>query len=321
MEKERLRLMVKVCQLYYQDGLSQKEIANQIGISRPQISRIISAAKSEGIVEITINNPFSKESTFEKELISRFHLKNAVVVDTTDLDREAANTSFASAGSIYFESVVNDNDIVGVMAGKSITSLINKLDRVNKKNLNFVPLVGGWGPQGANWHSNTNVTQLAKKTNGNGWILHAPAIVSSNEIHNNIINEPQIKKVIDLSKQANIALVGIGQMSDHATFFQSMNLTQNQLNDILDAGTVASICTTFINENGEEVSTEFSKRMIGIPSNDLKNVPLVIGFAKGNSKVEAIHASLKGNWLDVLITDLDTAKQIIQRDNFEEETK
>ena len=34
------RIMIKVCELYYKDNLSQKEISYKLGISRPQISRI-----------------------------------------------------------------------------------------------------------------------------------------------------------------------------------------------------------------------------------------------------------------------------------------
>lgn len=319
LEKERLRLMVKVCQLYYQEGINQQEIAKRYGISRPQVSRLITAAKSEGIVEINVRNPFGKETTLEKKLIKHFNLKDAIVVDTSNLDSEASYTSLAIAGSVYFESVVNDNDIVGVMAGKSITAIANELNDIKRSGIHFVPLVGGWGLQGVKWHANTNVTQFARKARGEYWLLHAPAYVSSIDIHKTLLEEPQIKKVIDLANQANIALVGIGQISENATFFKSMNITQEELKEIKKEGTVGSIGTSFINSEGAEVGINFSRRMLGITGENLRKVPLVIGFASGASKVDAIHASLKGKWLNVLITDMETANEILKKENLEED--
>ena len=55
---DNLRMMVKVCRLYYEENLSQKEISALMGISRPQISRMLTCARSKNIVSIKINNPF-----------------------------------------------------------------------------------------------------------------------------------------------------------------------------------------------------------------------------------------------------------------------
>lgn len=319
MEKERLRLMVKVCQLYYQDRLSQQEIADLYRISRPQVSRMISAAREEGIVEIKVRNPFNNETSIEKELISSFNLKDAIVVDTTDDDSISGNTSLARAGSVFFESVVRSGDIIGVMAGKTITAFINELSELQEKDLQVVPLVGGWGAKGAYWNANANVAQLAEKSNSDYFLLHAPAIVSSVETRSKLMEEPEIKRVLELSNQANIALVGIGEISENATFFKSMNMSQDELEEIKSEGTTGSLGTSFLNHTGQEVGLGYSERMIGITGNKLKEIPLVVGFARGESKIDAIYSSLGGNWLDVLVTDMVTAKQILNKHKSKED--
>ena len=106
MEKEKVKLMVKICQLYYKEGYNQQELANKFRISRPQVSRIISAAKEEGIVEISIHNPFSNESSIEDKLISNFGLSDAIIVETENMTAEAAMTSFAKAGAFFLENII-----------------------------------------------------------------------------------------------------------------------------------------------------------------------------------------------------------------------
>jgi deoxyribonucleoside regulator len=312
MEKERLRLMVKVCQLYFQEGLNQQSIAVRYGISRSQVSRMITAAKAEGVVEITIRNPFSDESALEKELLERFRLRDVIVVDTTEAESGMADVLLAQAGAAFLENVFNDGDVIGVMAGKSITALAKELKDPQKRNLQFVPLIGGWGSEGADWHANSNVSLMAKNAKGGHWLLHAPAIVSSEDTKQKLMAEPEIEKVLNLSRRANIAVIGIGQISEGATFVQSTNINARELSIIKSEGVVGSICTSFINENGEEMVKDLSNRMLGLSGEEIKNIPQVIAIARGEVKAKAIHASLKGNWLDVLITDMATAKQVLE---------
>ena len=77
------RLMIKVCELYYIQNKSQKEISAILGISRPQICRLITAAKEGGIVNISISNPYVRETELENRLIGRFGIRDALVVDST----------------------------------------------------------------------------------------------------------------------------------------------------------------------------------------------------------------------------------------------
>ena len=49
-QNERVRLLVKISRLYYEDGLNQQDIAKRLGISRPHVSRMLAVARAEGIV-------------------------------------------------------------------------------------------------------------------------------------------------------------------------------------------------------------------------------------------------------------------------------
>jgi len=305
--------MVKVCQQYFQDGLNQQEIAKKYGMSRSQVSRMISAAKAEGIVEITIRNPFSDESALEKEMIERFSLRDAIVVDVTDLDDMMAETLVAQAGAAFFESIVKSGDTIGVMAGKSIAALVREFKDPQKKDLHYIPLVGGWGSEGLDWHANTNAQIAAKNTKGSYSVLHSPAVVTSAETKETLLREPEISSILKSYTELDAALVGIGEISKDATHVISTNMKEEELQALEKEGAIASLGTIFIDRIGQALPTAFSERMIGISGSDLKKVPVVIAAARGSLKVESIHAALAGGWTDVLVTDMDTAKAIISK--------
>ncbi|WP_342433386.1 sugar-binding transcriptional regulator [Neobacillus sp. FSL H8-0543] len=311
MDNERLRLLVKISQLYYQDGMNQQQIASKYNISRSQVSRFLSASKAEGIVEITIRNPFSDETLLENQLMELYNLREVIVVDTTDADDMLADMLIGKAAAAFFENVLKDNDVVGVMAGKSITALAKEVKDPQKSNVHFVPLVGGWGSDGMEWHSNTNAFLLGKNTKNTYSVLHAPAVVRTENAKETLVHEPEIAKLIEFYSKVDVALVGIGQISKDATHVKSTNMSEGDISVLENDGAVASIATSFIGPTGEQISTSFSDRMIGINGTDLKNVPLVLGVARGDVKTRGIHAALTGGWINVLVTDMKTAKMII----------
>ncbi|MGL4549375.1 MAG: sugar-binding transcriptional regulator, partial [Eubacterium aggregans] len=50
------RMMLRVSDLYYNHRLGQQDIALNLGISRPTISKLLKAARDVGIVQITVSD-------------------------------------------------------------------------------------------------------------------------------------------------------------------------------------------------------------------------------------------------------------------------
>lgn len=308
---ERIRMLVKVSTLYYVDELNQQEIAERLGISRPQVSRMLSAAKSEGIVQITIKNPFSEEQEYERIIMETFGIKHVAIIHVPGADQQLTELYLARAGAALLESVLKDHDIIGVMAGRSVAAVGAELNFFTRKNLQFVPLVGGWGAEGATWHSNSNVRVFGESLKSKYFLLNAPAIVASKQTRDLILQEQEIAEVMQLAKKATVALIGIGQVTEEATIVKSGYFTQKDIEEIRAKGAVANVCTSFLDRNGEVIPYEEESRMIGLSAVDLKNIETVVAFAHGKEKVPAIGSALRGGWMDVLVTDLLTAKQII----------
>ena len=58
---ERTDLLVRVAELYYEQGLNQNEVAKLLNTSRPTVSRLLDEAKDAGVVEIVVHSPIRKD--------------------------------------------------------------------------------------------------------------------------------------------------------------------------------------------------------------------------------------------------------------------
>lgn len=307
-----IRLTLKVCRLYYEKNLSQKEISAQLDISRPQISRMLASARSNNFVSITINDPFANEAKLERILVERYGLKDALVIDTGILgENRSSGDELGLLAASHMDAYIKDHNRVGVMSGQTISSLVWSIKHLEKKGLEFVPLVGGIGSTSASWHANAIAQRFAECTKGSCYILNAPVIVQSKQVKDILVEEPAIASVLEKGLHCDVAIVGIGQINCDSTTVKAGALDGDDINMLKGAGAVASICTSYLDVQGKIIETELNQRSIGITLEQLKKTK-TIGIAAGRSKVASIKAALSSGYLDVFITNLDTARFIAE---------
>ena len=307
---DNIRMTLKVCRLYYEDNLSQKEISAQLGISRPQISRMLTNARSNNIVSIKINNPFSDETDLEHLLIERYHLKDALVLNTINLDEEGSKIEeFGRMAAGCIDGYIMDNSRVGVMSGQTLSSMVRSIRHLGRRGLEFVSLVGGIGSTSVKWHANVIAQQLAECSGGSCYILNAPVIVQSKQSRDMLVSEPGIASVLQMGLKCDVAIVGIGQVNMNSTAVQAGGLNTEDMERLKAAGAIASVCTSYLDASGKIIHTELEERSIGLTLEQLKRCR-TIALAIGENKVESIKAALSSGYIDVFITNLDTARLI-----------
>ena len=307
---DNMRMTIKVCQMYYEDNLSQKEISSQLGISRPQISRLLTYAKTNNIVSIKINNPYVDETRLEHLLAEKYHLNDAVVLNTNGASESGRLEEFGRLAANYLDTYIMDNSRVGVMSGQTISKVVWSIKHFDRSGLEFVPLVGGIGSASGNFHANAIAQRFAECSGGSCYILNAPVIVQSEESRNLLVNEPEIAAVLKKGNSCDVAIVGIGQIDMCSTTAQAGALNIDDIENLKAAGAVASVCTSYIDDRGRLVDTELNGRSIGQTLDQLTKCK-TIALAIGNSKVKSIKAALLGGYIDVFITNLETARAII----------
>jgi len=308
---ENLRITLKVCRLYYEDNLSQKEISAKLGISRPQISRILSYAKENHIVTININNPYSNESVLEEKLVKIYGLTDAIVINTDGVKNTEQSMAFAEKAANDLESFFFDGNHVGVMSGKTVSNIVQNIRWNNKRNLEFIPLVGGIGPVMGSFHANVIAALWAQITMGNSAVLNVPFIVKNEKSCEILKREPEIENILKKGSLCDVALVGIGQIDVESTTAQAGALDSSDIKVLKAQGAMASVCNSYLDKNGKLIKASIMKRSIGVSLDQMKGCR-IIAAARGISKTKAIDAALRSGYIDVLITDTETAHLILE---------
>lgn len=307
---EDRRLLVKIAQMYYEEGATQSEIAAEVGVSRSLISKYLSKARELGIVEIIIHDdevhPFKN---LERKLERLYGLREVVCIPT--LASDSSKNRLGSAASKYLLRILKDGHTVGISSGTTLHEVAKAMPTSHHfPNVTFVPLVGGVGDERADIHANYLVAKFAETIGGKYKFLHAPVVVDTKEVKDVFINQNSIQSIFQLATKSDVAIVGIGGTPEHSTMVKSY-LGQEFKKQFTNNDAIGDICYNFINEHGKASSNQWNERVISLDIEKLKDIPLVIGVACGLEKVTAIKAALTGNLIDVLVTDEETANALV----------
>jgi DNA-binding transcriptional regulator LsrR (DeoR family) len=306
------RLLVKVAHMYYELGATQSQIANDLGVSRSLISKYLSKAKELGIVEIIIHDdtihPYRQ---LERKIERQYGLREVVCIPS--IGDAASKSRLGSAASKYLLRVIRDGQVIGISSGTTLHEIADSLTASQQYPcVTFVPLVGGMGDERMDIHSNNLVSKFAGNLNSQYKLLHAPVMVDSKEAKSIIMRQQSIQNIFRLATQSDIAIVGIGGTPKSSTMVKSylgegLKKYFEQTDDV-----VGDICYNFIDEDGNALKNSWNEKVISLDLEKLKQIPLVIGVASGGEKIQAIKAALKGNLLDVLITDEETGRHLVE---------
>lgn len=306
------RLMVKVCDLYYNNDLRQEEIAKKLEISRATISRILKNAKNEGIVKIEVINPLSNDYfKLEKALEEKFGL-NEVIIAPDESDVSYQKEALGKICATYLQRVLKDGEVVGLSMGKTVKTIAPYIHQEKPRNISFIPLLGGMGQVGIEYHCNQIVIDFTRAFGGDYHLLHAPAMILDNELMNSLKNDIHIKQVLDLMDNMTTAIVGIGTAVPGSTMMETGYYKEEDLKAMKDMGIVGDICLQMYDINGN-TDYSYNKYIFGTPLNDLRNIKRVIGISAGIEKLDAIYGAINGKLINVLVTDSVTAKLLLEK--------
>ena len=297
--------MVLAATLYYKEKLSQQEIAKRLNVSRPWVSKLLSRAEDLGIVKMEIVSPLSGNSELERNLCEKYGLQHAGVADKKDRDY----VSLAAAQ--YFVSQLESNDVVGIGWGDAISRFLRELTPLHLPNVHTVPLAGSFGATKETL-PNYHAIELARKLGGQPHLLHLPAFCGSQEEYDLLSESQMWNELRHMGEHADLAVVGIG------TLFSSF-LTRNQVlsegeqKELAEAGAVGDVILHFLNEEGESVETELTKRLLRVDIAEVKkHARTVIAIAEGLEKLPVIRAALRCGLADSFFTDTETAEALLK---------
>lgn len=303
---------VWACWLYYEDGMTQGEIAEAMGVSRATVNSYLADAREKGIVNISIEPGRLASLTIAQELKRHFGLSDCLVVPNDD-DTRPLIGRLGAAGAQALAKMIKSGDTLAVSWGRTILSVGEHLEMGALQDVTVVQATGGTTASFA-YTPELTAAAVARAISARCVNITAPAIVASAEMRRMLLDEPLIKEQFDTLARANRIVFGISSLRPNSTIHTSGFFDAVPLQHYLAKGTAGVLAGRFIDERGRPVAGPLDDRTIGIPLEMLRGIGTRVAVAGGFDKVPALLAALRGGYVNVLVTDAATGAGILRAD-------
>ncbi len=310
----RLIYLAKVASLYYDHGKTQQEIADELNITRSGISRLLTEAREEGIVEIKVHYPWRSSSEIEEMLRSSFGLRDARVLvrDNRSYDEVLAGLGVLAAD--YLQAMLTPTIRIGVSWGTALYRMLSALKPAHLPDAAVVQLIGATGSEYNPTDGPLLAQLLANRLSCATHFLHAPLIVDSEAACQAIRQDRAIQRTLQAAREVDVALVGIGTIDPGLySLARAGYVVGDEIEALRARGAVGDICARHYSIDGQVLDVDINRRIIGISLEDLQQIPCVVGVAGGERKIDTILGALRGGYVNVLITDEEAAAGVLQR--------
>lgn len=308
---DRETQLAEVAYLYYKERRDQKDIAARLGVSRSTVSRMLTAAERQGIVEIRIRGGLPHAMDLQRQFASALGLRDAVVLDTR------GHTSDISArvgrlGAHYLDACLAEGDLLAVSWGQAVRSVVDAFQPRSRQHVEVVQLLGGTGAVDVDVDGGGLAHRLGALLDARVSLLNAPLVVDREELASELRADRSIKRTLKIAAQADVALVGIGAtVPSVSSLLRAGYVDEEGLAALARMGAVGDVCGHHFTIDGELIDLELNRRIIAITAEGLRGIPRVIGVAAGGPKVDAILGAARAGVVDVVVTDDVTARLVL----------
>jgi central glycolytic genes regulator len=244
-------------------------------------------------------------SDLEEKLREAFSIQQVTIVPGDSDVSALAKKELGRAGAAALRKYASRDEVIAVTGGSTMAEVADHLTAAaNFKGSWFVPARGGLG-ESVELQANTIASAMAKKTGGQYRLLHVPDHLSE-EAYQSLVQEPNIKEILGVIRQAKIVVHGIG---DAMVMARRRKMDQATIDSLQADGALAEAFGYYFDRQGRVVH---KMPTAGLRLEDIQQMQFVIAVAGGRSKGEAIAAVLRFGHEDVLITDEGAALEILK---------
>ncbi len=307
-------LVVRAARLYYEQGRSQTEVAQELGLSRSNVSRILTQARERGIVEISIHDPDGPprhHPAVEAALSARYSLREAHVVSAP---RTPGLEAVARQASALITERAAQVRSIGLSWGQTVQRVVEQLEPVRLRPApRVLPLVGGHSTLDQFESGESVLRVMASRFGARAEMLYAPAVLEAATTVSTLRRESSIASVLEAAAQVELALVGMGSMGMHSSphIVEQMGLSEQEHAAFLAQEPVGDVCGRFVDAHGVPVGAPTDQRVLAVTFSELLRIPEVVGVAAGAEKAPGVAGVLRSGTIDTAVVDVDLARELL----------
>ena len=294
-----------IARRYYLEGRTRIQIAEEFGVSRFKVTRMLDEAVETGMVEIKIHNPGAIDVDLSTALQRRYGLEHAYAVSADTSNAPDRVEAVAKAMAELLQAILREGDVVGVDCGRTLTHIADHLKALPR--CDVVQLTGMAGAITSNGAD--LVRRISELSGGRSWPIYAPLVVRDARTADSLAGDQQIQETFGRYTKVTCAIVSVGAWSPGASQVYEA-LTDDEVTSFAKAGVCAETCALLLDEDGKRVAGLDERRM-GITEVTLRAIPTVIAIATGPEKIAATRAVLRSRLVSSLVTDIDVAAAVL----------
>ena len=301
-------LAARVARQFYLEGVSKVDIAEQLGISRFRVARLLDSARESGMVRIEIGLPGgSLDTGLSAELCSAFGLRHAFAFNVPDDDSLALRRRIGEAAGEVLMDIITPTDVLGISWSRSLSGLTAALAQLPP--CPIVQLTGAVPPPDGRDLLEL-VRGVARIGGGTAHVFYAPMLVSDAATAAAIRRQGDIAEAFALIPSVTTAVVSIGAWeAGLSTIYDAVTPAERSL--LADLGVRAELAGVFIGADGSPLATPLDHRMIVTQASLFTRIPFVLGVAFDAAKSPAVLAAIRGGLVHGLVTHTDLARSLL----------
>lgn len=294
---------------FYLEGKSKIQIAEEFGVSRFKVARVLETALERDLVRIEIRVPAELDAERSDALRAHYGLRHAVVVQTPADQADAPdpeNLGAVAAGLLG--ELVSDGDVLGLAWGRSIITVANALDRLPP--CTVVQLTGVYDVGTAERGSVEAVRTAAAVSGGDAHPLYAPMVLPDSATAAALRAQSGIAAVMGYYDKVTVAVVSVGSWEAGVSTVHDA-LTDAERAHYAGLGVAAEMSSHLFDAEGRLVGRDLGERCITVEPDLLRRIPEVLAIAGGTRKSPAIDAVLRSGLVTSLVTDTSAAERLL----------
>lgn len=311
MKQRETELILQAARLYYEEELSQDQVAAKLNTSRSNVSRMLTAARRMGYVEIRVIAPTSRHDFVAQQLSEKLGIDDIQVIapDRNDLALNAVGRAAAQT----LQKGLRANQTIAISWGRGLEATVVNCRKDSIPGLKVTQLMGSMSNVITSVSAEEVGRTLARNLNADFIPFSAPVVVSNQKTRDSLLDEPAVTRVLNVARKADVALVGIGSAGSTSSelLVEEFGLTKAERESSFKnwAGDIAA---RFYNAQGKILSSALDSRVIGLSLEEIRKLPKVIGVATGADKVLGVVGAARSKLVDHLIIDLACANAVLK---------
>jgi DNA-binding transcriptional regulator LsrR (DeoR family) len=295
--------------LYYEEKLTQEEIARIMGVSRGSVVTMLQQSRESGIVSIAVAPHHLQSVSLAQSIAERFGIAECLVLPD-DGGRVADHERVGRAAARLLAERLQPGDVLGVSWGRTVLALSQAMPAMHLPSVSVVQITGS-AIGTYRFSAELCASNIANRLGARCIYLHAPGIVSHPDVKRMLMHEPTLIEQFRIMATCNKIIFGVGSVAASSTAFDSGFISAAEAEPYLEQGAVAVLAGRFVDAHGAALDGELDGRMIGMTVAEIAAIPERICIAAGYDKAEPIRALLEGRYVTTLVTDEATARRLV----------